>query len=757
METTRGMSLPTSNSSDEGDGPPKTTSFELLHDAVKRWIWNQEEWTALRGIQERAIPVILEGDSDVILSSPTASGKTEAAFLPILSTITTHREMDEASSPGFDVIYISPLKALINDQFERLENLCKICDLPVHRRHGDVSSSKKRKALEDPDGILLITPESVEALFLRQPMVFQQALQNVSYVVVDEVHSFIGEPRGKQLQSLLHRIEQARGAWTPRVALSATIGDLDTCAEFLRPDSESDVEIIESDEGRQELRLVVKGYERRIDTSDNEDGDRTTGTEVDIAEHVLANLRGQDNLVFANRRSDVELYTDLLTRLSEEKSLPNQFYAHHGSLSKEIRENGERALKNENLPATVLCTSTLELGIDIGWMDSIGQIGSPPSVSSLRQRLGRSGRKDDPAILRVYIQEPEITESTSLLDTLRPELVQTIAMVDLLLEPWYEPPNLDALELSTLIQQLISIITQHGGIRADEEYRFLCKTGPFGNISTSQFESLLQGLATEELITQAGDGELIMGLSGERLIRHYDFYSAFSSPDEYRLVADERTIGTLPVTNPLIEDQLLIFGGQRWQVREINEEKKIAYLQAAAGGRVPKFGGEGALVHTRVREKMRFTYNDSEIPRYLDPDGEELLEEGRKNFDRYDLANRDCIPQGEDTVLFLWTGDRIVNTIHVMLVERGLQASKTGMSLQVRDCTPEEFMDELQQIISSGPPQPAKLAEIVENKLLDKHDCYLPEELLCENYASKLLDVDKALSEADRIVAESQI
>lgn len=754
---TRRTTLPTSNSSDEGDDAPKTTSFELLHDDVKRWIWNQDEWTALRAIQERAIPVILDADSDVILSSPTASGKTEAAFLPILSNITTLRDTEQPSSPGFDVVYISPLKALINDQFERLENLCDVCELPVHRRHGDVSSSKKRKALEDPDGILLITPESVEALFLHQPMVFQQALQNVSYVVVDEVHSFIGEPRGKQLQSLLHRIEQARDAWTPRVALSATIGDLDTCMEFLRPDSLSNAEIIESEEGRQELRLVVKGYEQRNDMPDNQDGDGATGTEVDIAEHVFANLRGQDNLVFANRRSDVELYTDLLTRLAEEENLPNQFYAHHGSLSKEIREDGERALKKEKLPATVVCTSTLELGIDVGWMDSIGQIGSPPSVSSMRQRLGRSGRKDDPAVLRVYIQEPEITESTSLLDTLRPELVQTIAMVDLLLKPWYEPPNLDALELSTLIQQLISIIAQHGGIRVDEAYHLLCKTGPFRNISTSQFKSLLRGLAAEELITQTGDGELIMGLSGERLIRHYDFYSAFSSPDEYRLVADERTIGTLPVTSPLIEDQLLIFGGQRWQVREINEGKKIAFLRAAAGGRVPKFGGEGALVHTRVREKMRSTYTDSGVPRYLDPDGEELLEEGRRNYDRYDLANRDFVPRGEDTVLFLWTGDRIVNTMHVMLVERGLQASKTGMTLEVRDSTPEELMDELRLIISRGQPQPAKLAEVVENKFLDKHDGYLPEELLCENHASKLLDVDGALSEADRIVADSQM
>ena len=141
------------------------------------------------------------------------------------------------------MVYISPLKALINDQYNRLQELCDACGVPVHRWHGDVSSSKKRKALDEPDGVLLITPESVEALFLRQPSVFHQALQNVSYAVVDEVHAFIGTPRGKQVQSLLHRIERAKGKWIPRIALSATIGDQEMTAEFLRPKAGSDVEI----------------------------------------------------------------------------------------------------------------------------------------------------------------------------------------------------------------------------------------------------------------------------------------------------------------------------------------------------------------------------------------------------------------------------------------------------------------------------------------------------------------------------------
>lgn len=747
------MTLPTSNSNDDVDQTRETESFELLHESIQHWVWNQD-WKALRPIQEKAIPLILNGDNDVILSAPTASGKTEAAFLPLLSKIASDRESAKSPRTGFEVVYISPLKALINDQFERLENLCGAIDLPVHRRHGDVSSSRKRNALENPDGVYLITPESVEALFLHKPSEFHQALQNVSYIVVDEVHSFIGSPRGKQLQSLLHRIEKARGERIPRVALSATIGDHELTAEFLRPKAGTEVKLIEPNDDHQEIRLLVKGYKNRQSGAHEEDDD-TSGTVVDIAEHIFSSLRGQDNLVFANRRSDVELYTDLLKRLSEKKRVPNEFYAHHGNLSKEIRESNERALKNSSSPATVVCTSTLELGIDIGWMDSIGQIGSPPSVSSLRQRLGRSGRKDNPAVLRAYIQEPEIGDSTPIQDTLRPELVQTIAVVDLLLDHWYEPPNLDALELSTLIQQLLSLIAEHGGIQANTAFRILCETGPFENISTSQFESFLKSLAKEDLINQAGDGDLIMGLAGEKLIRHYDFYAAFWSPDEYRLVAEDTTLGTLPVTSPLIEGQLIIFGGQRWEVESVDEAKQIAFLRKAPGGQVPLFGGEGALLHGRVREEMYSIYTTSNVPRYLDSHAVDLLEEGRMHFERLDLQNRQIVPKGGQTVLFLWTSDRVINTIFVLLSSRGYQASKAGMTLQFRDSRPEELLNEFQRISTSGPPDGSELAGTVENKIVDKHDRYLSEELLNVNYASKRLDIEGALSEIDAMISNS--
>lgn len=200
-----------------------------------------------------------------------------------------------------------------------------------------------------------------------------------------------------------------------------------------------------------------------------------------------------------------------------------------------------------------------------------------------------------------------------------------------------------------------------------------------------------------------------------------------------------------------MEGRLLIFAGQRWEVTSVDQDKQIAFLKKASGGNVPLFGGEGALVHTRVRKQMYETYTKTSIPKYLDSKGCELLEEGRTHFDRLDLQDRHIVPQGERTVLFLWTGDRIVNTMYVLLSQKDYQVSKTGMTLELQHCGPEELLEELQRIVSSEPPKPSQLAKSVENTIVDKHDRYLPDNLLNANYVSKRLDIKGALRVAKDI------
>ena len=247
------MSSPPSASDGAMSPASQPSSFNLLHEKVRRWIW-ERGWHELRDLQNAAIRPILAGSQDVILSAATASGKTEAAFLPICTRLV------DSEGAGAKALYISPLKALINDQFRRAADLCDQLDIPVHRWHGDVSADRKRGFIREPNGVLLITPESLEAMFIGHGPKMRRLFASLHYVVVDELHAFLDSERGRQLQSLLCRLETVLGRRVPRIALSATLGDMQLAADFLRPGKAADVLLLSSADGGGELKLLIRGY-----------------------------------------------------------------------------------------------------------------------------------------------------------------------------------------------------------------------------------------------------------------------------------------------------------------------------------------------------------------------------------------------------------------------------------------------------------------------------------------------------------------
>lgn len=717
----------------------KSQAFERLHPKVQRWVWEQN-WTELREAQEAAVDPILQGNRDVIIASTTASGKTEAAFLPIGSHLAS-----ETSGEGL-AIYVSPLKALINDQLLRLEPFFERLDLPAYPWHGDIVTSRKKRFTKDPRGVLLITPESLEGIFVIQGFYVHSVFRNLRYVVVDEVHSFIATERGRQLQSLLARLENAIGRSVPRIGLSATLGDMGLAAEFLRPGAGQGVYTIVSETGGQEIKLIIQGYEeaerpsaRAEEEQESEAGEVDNAT-LAIGDDIFKQLRGKSSLVFANSRSNVELYADMLRERCESARLPNEFWPHHGSLSKNLRENAEAALKNKAIPATAICTSTLELGIDIGAVESVAQIGAPYSVTSLRQRLGRSGRRGEPAVLRVYIKQPKIASTSSVTDELRVELVQAVAVVRLLLKKWCEPPNPDGLHLSTLVHQVLSLIAQRGGVTASLAWNQLCKGGAFYPVPPEMFARLLRGLGSKGLILQSTDGTLLHAPLGEKIVNHYAFFTVFVTPEEYRVIAGDTVLGTLPVDRPLQQDSFIIFGGSRWRIISVDEQSRIIQVIRAGGGRVPSFTGLGGQIHDQVRREMFAVYQERAIPRFLDATAARLLLEGRDNFRRYRLGERRLVESGPDTFLFLWAGDRITDTIAVQLRTRGLSVMNEGVMLQVSKIGPEQLRQRLEEIAAAGPGDPVALSRSIMNKLREKYDAFLPEELLCEDYAISRLD-----------------
>lgn len=721
----------------------ESQAFYLLDEKIRRWIWDQG-WTALRDAQERAIPPIIAGNTDVIIAAATATGKTEAAFLPICSRFLSEEGQDAI------VVYLSPLKALINDQFCRMEQLCERLDIPVYPWHGDISGSKKQKFLKNPTGILLITPESVESLLVNNGTAIPRLFGKLLYIVVDELHSFIGSERGQQLQSLLHRIEFAIKRKVPRIGLSATIGDMHLASQFLRPNADTETEMIVSSVTGQELQLLLRGYVQTappLKPLEENEEIPPDGSLQEIGANLFKTLRGSSNLIFANSRNRTEFFADLLREMCEEQHLPNEFWPHHGSLSKELRESAEAAIKDKSRPVSIVCTSTLEMGIDIGAVKSIAQVGVPPSVASMRQRLGRSGRREgDPAILRIYVQEQELTERSDPSDCLRAGLVQTIAMARLLLTKWYEPPPSGGLHLSTMVQQLLSLIAQYGGVTAAQAYNVLCKNGPFPLVGQQMFVDFLRNLGNLKLIMQAKDGLLLHGQLGERIVNHYSFYTAFTTPEEYRLVSGNRTLGTIPVDRPIVEGAFLIFGGKRWLVMEVDAGEKVIVLNPAKGGKAPIFGGEVGWIHDRIRQEMFSVYSDKSMPIFLDSQARELLDEGRGNFHRYRLSSQPMLQIGSATYLFCWMGDRAQDTLAAMLRSKGLKAMNAGITIIVDNSTPGELRNKLQQLLGEGVPDVYKLARTVANKGCEKYDLFLTDELLSADYAVSKLDAAGAFN-----------
>lgn len=719
-------------------------AYKKLDIRIQKWIFKQG-WPNLREIQSKAVEPILAGDKDVLISASTAAGKTEAFFLPACTTIADQEN-------GFGILYISPLKALINDQYRRLEELSDMLDMQVTPWHGDSLQSKKKKAKAHPSGILLITPESLESLLVRESGWVKQSFSPLKYICIDEFHVFIGTERGQHLLSLLNRLEHLLDRYDspiPRVALSATLGDLETVPQLLRPNKSLSCETITGSKSQNTLKVQVKGY---IEPADLMQNDTLMSAEYQICQEIYQRCRGGSHLVFANSRRRTESVAAQLADFSEADVVPNEFFPHHGSLVKEIREDLEARLQKETLPTTAICTMTLELGIDIGKVNSVVQVTAPHSVSSLRQRLGRSGRRNSPAILSMLIAEKELGTDPNLVDSLRLELVQSLAMIRLLIVGnWFEPADTSQMHLSTFLHQILAVISQWGSIRVDQLYTLLCVQGPFKKITAQHYKQLLSHMGATQLIQQVNSGELVLGAEGERLVSSYTFYAVFKAPEEYRVVAGNKTLGTIPVDTMVLKDQHVVFAGRRWKVTDIEDSKKIIYVTATKVGNPPRFGGSGMSIHDVVRQEMLSIYSSgdyridvgSQKIDFIDNTARQLFREGTDFFKEFDMTNRRILQSGKHCYLFSWMGDKVVNTLTILLTQQGFAAASFGGVIEIQNAFKEDVVSCLLDSVKGSMPTEIELANVltIEQKRIEKYDDLLPDSLLSQGFGKRAFNL----------------
>lgn len=751
------------------------------------------DWEALRGIQVAAAEAIFDTDEHVLLTSSTASGKTEAAFFPILSLF------DEDPPHSVGAIYIGPLKALINDQFYRLTDLCVEADIPVWHWHGDVSASHKARLMKKPRGILQITPESLEAMLLHRHSAIPKLFCDLRFVVIDEVHSLLRGDRGGQTLCLIERLSRMAGCNPRRIGLSATIGDPEATGALLAQGTGRSTVIPRVEATGQTWRISMEHFYTyglqasetipadasgkgavHVDALVEELGDGhalpashdqvppaipptvASDSALEPDSYALAPLnadpgigyiyehtQGRKCLVFTNSREDCEAVTTTLRSYCEANGEPDRFLIHHGNLSASFRETAEDLMRDDDLALTTCTTATLELGIDIGRLERAFQIDAPFTVSAFLQRMGRTGRRGAPPEMWFVMREDPPEPRAMVSETIPWKLLQGIALVQLYLEErWVEPPRLDRLPYSLLYHQTMATLASGGEMSPAALAGRVLSLAYFHRVSQEDYRVLLRHLLETGHIERTETGGLIVGLAGERVTDNFRFYGVFVESEEYTVRSESQELGTV-VQPPPVGEKLAI-AGHVWIVEEIDHKRRLVYCTQVRG-KVPAYFGEcPGDINTHVLERMREVLKEHRDYPYLRDNAWARLLHARSVASNAGITRAPLVNLGGDTwALFPWLG-----TYAFLALERVIKLRlPAGLGIKGVDvCRPYYIQfrmradgDELIEALQGAVAQEFDPLELVypnEVPVFDKYDEYLPEELVRKGFAHGVLDVE---------------
>lgn len=729
-------------------------AFDRYAPFVQEYIY-QNHWENLRSIQVAAADAIFNTDENVLLTASTASGKTEAAFFPIITLFSE----DMPSSVG--CIYIGPLKALINDQFSRLNDLCAEADIPVWHWHGDVAQSHKAKLMRHPSGILQITPESLEALLLHKHAAIAKLFGDLRFVVIDEVHSLLRGDRGGQTLCLIERLSRIAGVNPRRIGLSATIGDPEGTGEFLSLGTGRKTIIPKIDAKGSKWRLSMEHFyvkdaqaaeDKQIPGAlpvlEEKTDDAPANVDPGIG-YIFEHTRGKKCLVFVNSREECEMVTTTLRHYCELNHEPDRFLVHHGNLSASYRETAEGIMKDDSQYMTTVTTATLELGIDIGRLERAFQIDAPWTVSSFLQRMGRTGRRELPPEMWFVIREDEPEVRAMLPTTIPWKLLQGIALVQLYLEErWVEPPRLDRLPFSLLYHQTMSTLASCGELSPRALADRVLRLHYFHRITQEDYRVLLRHLIATDHIQQTEQGGLIVGLAGERVINSFKFYGVFQESEEYTVRSESQELGTV-VSPPPVGEKLAI-AGHVWQVLDVDHKRRLIYCQQVKGSVPAYFGQCPGDLHTKILTRMRRVLQEDRQYPYLMKNAVARLEQARFTAAHSGAAEKTLINLGGNMWCLLpWVGTYTFLTMERFLKIkcadrlglRNLDSARPFFIQFTMKADESAFFRVLAEEIRK-PIDPMELVYPKELPLFDKYDEYLPEELVKKGFALGVLDVD---------------
>lgn len=549
------------------------SGFEALAPSVQHHIANSLGWPGLRPLQEVAAAPLVAG-KDAILLAPTAGGKTEAATFPLLTRMSTE------DWRGTSVLYVCPLRALLNNLQPRLSSYAQWLGRAAEVRHGDTTAGQRRQLQAQPPDILLTTPESLEAMLVSTVTSPQLQFENLRAVVVDEVHAFAGDDRGWHLQGVLSRLEAIAGRSLQRIGLSATVGNPQELLRWLRgPGRDGDASVI--DPGG-----AGKHSDVRLDW---------VGSLENAAEVISRLHRGEKRLVFADSRRSVESLTLSLRERRVET------FASHSSLSVDERRRSEQAFA-EAQDTVIVATSTLELGIDVGDLDRCLQIGAPRTVASMLQRLGRTGRRADTSRNMLF------------LGTHDEEFLRACGLLLLWSEGYVEPIQPPAMPYHVIAQQILGLTLQRRALSRGDLHHDLHAFAP---MRTAEVDQIIDHMLTERFLVQ--DGELLfVGPAAERRYggMHFrDVMAVFTAAPQFTVLHGRTEIGLIDpmvLRSEHVDSLTITLAGRGWRVTSIDWNRQRAQVEPWVHGGKVRWAGMPQPISAALTAAIRRTLQGQE-------------------------------------------------------------------------------------------------------------------------------------------------
>ncbi|MFO0646014.1 MAG: DEAD/DEAH box helicase [Polyangiales bacterium] len=689
------------------------SAFHRLHPNLRHAIVHDLGWRSLRPVQERAIDAVLDGENAVVLA-PTAGGKTEASIFPVLSRILTERIEPVAA------LYVCPIRALLNNQEERIQRYARMVGLDAFKWHGDVAASAKVRVRRDPAHVLLTTPESIEVMLISEKTDARRLFAGLSVVIIDEVHAVAGDQRGAHLTSLLERLTRFCGRDVQRIGLSATVGNPEEIGRWLQGSSKRPFRLVDPPRERGERDF-------RVDYL----------ADVDMAAEAAARAgRFKKSLVFVESRSQAERVAAAMSGHGTE------VFVHHSAISRSDRARAEEQFSNGRNTA-IVCTATLELGIDVGDLDQVIQIDAPSTVSALMQRMGRTGRR------------PSSRSNCTFLCVSPESVVQATAMVRLARRGWIEDVRPLRASYHVLAHQILALTLQEGGVSRHRVRSWFEGAASFADVSDAALQRIVDTMVEREILHE-GDGLLSLGTRGEKLFgaKHFfELYAVFSSPRVLRVVHRGAEIGTVQATflNALHDEKRgLCFrlAGRAWSVVRTDWSRGVCEVEPAATGRVPSWLGTPQGLSHDVCQEMRSVLADTTDDSALTRPARQCLAELRGGYEGLVEDGGAPMEVSDDgTTWHTFAGASINRTLAAALhVVGGGEWTAGNLSVRTSEALPAAGVSSLVERLRTADWAQRALQEALDGAAApeSKFDPCIPDEFIAESRRLALVDLKGA-------------